>query len=252
MLRNVFDVPIFKGFAFEGIANRDSLKYIDLYNLPKPEEMDSMFRGTLRYKGFCELMSAFNQLGLLETSEGKVSSSGSTWNVLLKDIVGAKSADVKALRQAIVTKLSISDQGVERVLSAIDWLGMFCANQTIDTGSKTPLDVFCALLQQKLRYEPGERDMVAMHHVFGITHSNGSKETKTSTLIAYGDPKSYSAMAKTVGLPAAIATEMVLNGGVKRNGVVSPMTPDIYEPMLHGLKKVGINFVESSKHHFQK
>ncbi len=69
---------------------------------------------------------------------------------------------------------------------------------------RTILDAFCYVLQGKLKYEPGERDMVCMHNIFEYIDRNGVKGTKEATLITYGDPNGYSAMAKTVGLPAAM------------------------------------------------
>jgi saccharopine dehydrogenase-like NADP-dependent oxidoreductase len=66
-------------------------------------------------------------------------------------------------------------------------------------------------------------------------------------MIAYGDPKSYSAMAKTVGIPAAIAVQLILNGVIKEKGVIAPMSKDIYEPMLSILEAEGILFKETSR-----
>ena len=89
---------------------------------------------------------------------------------------------------------------------------MFSHDTKVSPLSKTYFEAFCALLQEKLVYAAGERDMVIMHHVFGVERKDGSQERQTSTMVAYGDPSGYSAMAKTVGLPAAIAAEMILNG----------------------------------------
>ena len=38
---------VMQGVEFEGIYNRDSIKYIDLYKIP---EVHTLLRGTLRYK----------------------------------------------------------------------------------------------------------------------------------------------------------------------------------------------------------
>ncbi|KAJ1551092.1 hypothetical protein HK405_015191, partial [Cladochytrium tenue] len=102
------------------------------------------------------------------------------------------------------------------------------------------LDAFCALLQARLAYLPGERDMVVMHHEFGVELANGAVERQTSTLVAYGDPDGYSAMARTVALPAAIATEMLLSGalGPNRRGIVTPVHKDIYDPVLARLEDI--------------
>ncbi|KAJ3099440.1 hypothetical protein HK100_004883, partial [Physocladia obscura] len=98
-----------------------------------------------------------------------------------------------------------------------------------------------------LVYSNNERDLVVMHHVFGVEWSDGKKNELTSTLIAYGDPQGYSAMAKTVGLPAAMATEMILNGEMRHTGVVAPVHADIYEPLLEKLENEGIKFVEETR-----
>ncbi len=68
---------------------------------------------------------------------------------------------------------------------------------------------------------------------------------KTSTLVVHGD-KSGSAMSKTVGYPVAIATEMVLDGVVKAEGVIGPMLPQIYNPLLKALADEGIRFLEAT------
>lgn len=93
-----------------------------------------------------------------------------------------------------------------------EWIRLSCfqPESTIKPAASV-LDTFCALLEQKLQYGPGERDMVIMQHEFGFVHrTNGQKKQLFSTLVSFGDVGGYSAMAKTVGLPAAMGTEMLL------------------------------------------
>nr|KAJ3417907.1 hypothetical protein HK105_000609 [Polyrhizophydium stewartii] len=243
LFNSAMDVPIFKGFAFEGLPNRDSLKYVDLYQLGKLENLDTMFRGTLRYKGYSELMGAFNTIGLLNTEANADLRTGASWGHVLRQLVGS---DARAgIASKLALDLSRPDHAakLDRVASALNWLNMLSDKHEAEP-SASVLDAFCALLQRKLVYAPGERDMVAMHHVFGIEWANGHTEKRTSTMIAYGDPNTYSAMAKTVGLPAAIATEMILNGSLTRRGVLAPMSHDIYTPMLAKLARENVRFVE--------
>ena len=54
------------------------------------------------------------------------------------------------------------------------------------------------------------------------------------------DGKEYSAMAQTVGYPAAIAAHLVLEGTIKTPGMLTPLTKDLYEPILAQLKELGI------------
>ena len=51
-------------------------------------------------------------------------------------------------------------------------------------------------------------------------------------------------MAKTVGLPVAIAAKLILSGEIKSTGVKIPTSKDIYIPVLKELADNGINFIE--------
>ena len=239
LFKNVRNVDIFKGFAFEGLANRDSLSYIEKYDLD-PKYLQTMFRGTLRYKGYSELMDMFSTLGFFAQSSIRGLDSGMKWKELTKLVAGN---DIR--RKLHDYGLKVDDSLLARLENAIQFLGMRSDLQV--TPQPTILDAFCQLLQSKLNYNHGESDMVAMHHEFGILNNNGSREMRYSTMIDYGDPNSYSAMAKTVGLPAAIATDLILKNEFKEKGVVAPMTKSIYRPILQELHKHGIKFVESSK-----
>ena len=51
-------------------------------------------------------------------------------------------------------------------------------------------------------------------------------------------------MARTVGLPIAMACKLVLNGKIKERGVMLPLDPSIYDPILDELEKFGMVFDE--------
>ncbi|KAJ3000998.1 hypothetical protein HDV02_000067 [Globomyces sp. JEL0801] len=239
LLASAIDVPIFKGYSFEGLPNRDSNAYIDIYKLDN-NHLETMFRGTLRYKGYSELMYMFSRLGCLSTTVNNQLKSGISWGDLMASMVG------KNIHLGLTEKLggNFNQNQIARLSSAISWLEMDAKDREVHP-SESVLDAFCALLQEKLVYGKDERDMVAMHHEFGIKWDNGKTETRHSTMIAYGDPTSYSAMAKTVGYPAAIATQMILEGHIKEKGVIAPMSSAIYEPMIEKLDREGISFIES-------
>ena len=98
-----------------------------------------------------------------------------------------------------------------------------------------------------MQYEEGERDFVMLQHKFLIENKDGSKEIRTSTLADYGDPKGYSAMAKLVGVPCAVAVQQVLDGTLSEKGILAPMSPQICKPLMDTLsKKYGIEFKEKS------
>lgn len=130
-------------------------------------------------------------------------------------------------------------------MRGLKWLGLFSDEKIEPRGN--PLDTLCATLEQKMQYEEGERDFVMLQHKFEIEHQNGAKETRTSTLCEYGDPAGYSAMAKLVGVPCAVAVKQVLNGTIKERGILAPMDTSITEPLRIELKeKYGIEMKEKS------
>lgn len=244
LLQSYFkDVPIIRGFNLEGLANRDSISYADTYGLGAAESMTNMFRGTLRYKGFAELMQAFIKLGFMDTApNGKL---GDDLSTLLSTLLSShgKVTNEASQRAAIRDIL-----GSDEISDTLHWLSLLGDNSDLPSlpakYPKTPIDHFCALLSHKLRYLPGERDMVILHHEFGI--SNG--DVKTSTLVAYGDDKS-TAMAKTVGVPAAMAAELILDNPTLTkdlNGVLAPVDPRFYEPLLQTLEHAGVKVVEKT------
>ncbi|KAJ3074901.1 hypothetical protein HDU98_009870 [Podochytrium sp. JEL0797] len=247
LMRSAEGVTVFPGFALEGIPNRDSLGYLDTYGLGG--EVETMFRGTLRFKGYTEMMGAFVEVGLLETKIRKDLGELS-WAQLTSSLLGLKTVptSITAWRTAVSQKLKpwpLADATgrLDRVVAALQWLDMFSPTHPV-VASASVLDAFCALLQQKLVYAEGERDLVVMHHIFGIEGRDGKRAERTSTLVAYGDPQGYSAMAKTVGLPAAMAAEMLLEGTLGRRGVIAPVYKEIYGPVVERLEGEGVRFVE--------
>ena len=88
--------------------------------------------------------------------------------------------------------------------------------------------------------------MILMRDEVTIRWPDGRRELKGINLVEYGDPKGYTAMAKTVGYPCAIATKMVLDGEIQKTGMVLPFSQDIYKPILSRLKAEGISATEKS------
>ena len=110
------------------------------------------------------------------------------------------------------------------------------------------LDTLCATLEAKMQYEQGERDMVMLQHKFEIEKKDGSKETRTSTLLDFGAPvgsgEGPSSMAKLVGVPCGIAVQLVLDGVISKRGILAPYTTDIVDPLIEAVEKEGITMVE--------
>uniref|UniRef100_A0A8C1VJ00 Aminoadipate-semialdehyde synthase n=1 Tax=Cyprinus carpio TaxID=7962 RepID=A0A8C1VJ00_CYPCA len=199
------------GFNLEAFPNRDSTKYAEPYGI---ESARTLIRGTLRFRGFSSAMSGFVKLGLINTEPCP--------------LLGHTASPVSWLT---------------------DWmtpirLGMLSEEPV--PHAETILAAVAKHLEAKLSFAKGERDMVIMRNDVGIRHPTGELETKHISLVVYGDPNGYSAMAKTVGYPAAIATRMVLNGELTTKGLVVPMTKSIYSPVLKRLQEEGLQCITKS------
>lgn len=210
---------IYPGYAFVAYPNRDSTIYKERYQIP---EADNVVRGTLRYQGFPEMIRTLVDIGFLsDESQDYLASSAEplSWNEATKRILGAASSSTNDLSSAVSSKTSFKDtEEQERILNGLRWIGIFSDEKIVPRGN--PLDTLCATLEKKMQYGPEERDMVLLQHKFDIEHKDGSKETRTSTLVDYGNPKGYTAMAKLVGVPCAVAVKQVLNGTISEK--VSP------------------------------
>lgn len=223
LLSSVFKTPCISRLNLEGIPNRDSLKYLPRYGL---EGIRDMLRGTLRYSGFSSLMRDFVKMGLLSLNPLRASpSSYRNW---------------KQVTEKLLTNFKPPDSTME----ALEWLGMLSETEEF-LPRPTLLDSFCELLQKKLCYSQGERDMVVMQHQFAIENSTGQRVKLFSDLLEYGQPGGFSAMARTVGYPAAMAADLILQGVTSdMYGVLAPTEKRVYEPMLKKLEEVNIVFKE--------
>jgi saccharopine dehydrogenase-like NADP-dependent oxidoreductase len=106
------------------------------------------------------------------------------------------------------------------------------------------IDSLCALLIEQLAYGPGERDLVVLSHEFVSVWPDGSRVRHAADLIELGERDGDTAMARTVGIPCALAADMILSGAIARKGVLRPIHADIYEPLLIALEQEGIVFQE--------
>jgi len=147
-----------------------------------------------------------------------------------------------------------------RVISGLRWIGLF-SHEPLVPRAGTLLDTLCARLENLMTYAPGERDLVMLQHKFVVERADGTEvrtctlrvapgvlkceqQIITSTLEAYGAPNGHSAMARTVGVPCGIATQLVLDGIISTPGVLVPYTKEICDPLREGLEKEGIAMVE--------
>lgn len=239
---------IYPGYATLAYPNRDSTGYKELYNIPEAEDC---VRGTLRFQGFPEFVKVLVDLGFLKEDPIPILSKPGPWNEAFASVIGAKDGSESSLLHAIESKATFkSDESKQRVLRGLRWLGLFTTTQIKPRGN--PLDTLCARLEELMQFEKGERDLVILQHKFGVEWADKSTETRTSTLVAYGDPTGqpggYSAMARLVGVPCAVAVKQVLRGQFKGPGIYAPLTPEIAMPLLEELKKdYGIELIERTE-----
>ena len=157
--------------------------------------------------------------------------------------------DWKSLMDEIQQRNDLSALSSE-AQECLVWLGCYNADESVDQNCDSILDAFCALLEKRLAYLEGERDMCLMQHEFGVTYDDDrADEVHSSSLLLYGDedPSGDTSMAKTVGLTIAVGAECVLEGktGHSKGGVIVPTHPDLYNAALDKLANEGLVFNES-------
>ena len=238
LFRNPFLVNFPQIGELEVYPNRDSLAYKEIYGIP---EARTMFRGTFRYRGWCETLDAIKQLNLI--SPAKSDMTGMTFADMVARQVPAKHGvdPVHTIRDRVADFLGIPVNS--HAIEAMNWLGLFDnapMNRTIDSTFEVTSD----LMIEKMSLGMNERDMVAMQHTFLAAFSDGRKEVIRSRMLDFGTLATDTSIARTVALPAAIGVEMILDSKINVKGVHVPVIPEIYNPVLDQLEKLGIKMVE--------
>lgn len=235
---NLFKSPLKIDFPeieeMEVYPNRNSLPYIDIYKIP---EVKTMYRGTFRYKGWCDALDLLKNLNLTTYDVLKVK--GKSLPQIVAEI---NNFELDNLKNEIKNKFKIADSHLG--LKAIEWLGIFDSTKIIFQENCSTFDIISDLMIEKMMMDKSERDMVIMQHIFNISHKNGQKETIISKMVDYGNDK-YTSIAKTVALPAAMAVKLILEGEIKETGVQIPIEKSVYVPILNLLKQEGIFMIET-------
>jgi len=222
---------------FEGYPNRNSLPYIELYGIKSTK---TILRGTLRNKGWCSTIKKIVDLGFLEEEEKDWT--GLTYKDFLKKLMNDPAEE--DIKKALSTHLNIEESS--DIIQRFEWLGLL-SDEPLPSEKDSPLNILGAKMLEKLQYEEGERDMIMLQHQFIASYPGDKKEKITSTLIDFGIPHGDTSMARTVGLPAAISTKLILEGKIEKTGVHIPVTPEIYIPILQELKELDIAFKEKKE-----
>ena len=237
LFKNTEKIKIEKYGQFEVYPNRDSLKYREIYSL---NNIKTMIRGTIRKVGFSESWNMFVKLGLTNDSF-RISNSE---NMSYKEYVNCflPYDDKLSIEEKLQRVLSISkdDENWEKI-KEIDILS---SNKKIPLKNASPAQILEYILKDAWKLEKKDKDMIVMYHEFGYETSLGENKKIISTMVCKGIDDTYTAMAKTVGLPLAISSILLLNNKINLIGVHTPIDKEIYNPVLKELEANGINFEE--------
>lgn len=220
---------------FEEYANADSLPYRERYGIP---EVRDLYRCTLRYPGWSELVRYLLDLGWFEEGERDLRGR-SLWDLTAERVGDAPQEGRKG---AAARRLGCPVWAA--ALAVLEWLGVFSdAPCPLERGSLR--DVLERVFLEKLSFLPGEQDLVVLQHRFAVEYPDGRKpETWVSTLVDRGTEGEETSIARTTGLPAAMGTELILEGLALR-GVHAPVAPEVFVPALELLAARGLRFLET-------
>ncbi|QTY26271.1 saccharopine dehydrogenase NADP-binding domain-containing protein [Flavobacterium sp. CS20] len=221
---------------FEGIANRNSLQYRDIYGL---ENIPTIYRGTLRRVGYSKAWNVFVQLGMTDDTYIMENTKDMSYREFVNSFLPYSPTDSVELKLRHDLKIDQDDLIWEKLLE----LDLFNPDKKIGLDQATPAQALQKILEDQWTLQPNDKDMIVMYHKFGY-ELNNEKHQIDSTMVSIGEDQTYTAMAKTVGLPVGMATLKILNGDITRKGVLRPIYPDIYNPILKDLEEYDIKFKE--------
>ena len=221
---------------FEAYANRDSLKYRSVYGL---DNIPTMYRGTIRKVGFSRAWNIFVQLGMTDDSYIIEDSENMSYRDFVNLFLAYSPSDSVELKLRSYLKIDQDDVMWEKLVE----LDLFNPDKKIGLQNATPAQMLQKILQDSWTLQKDDKDMIVMQHLFGY-EIDGEKRQIESSLIVEGENQTYTAMAKTVGLPVAIATLKILKGEIKTPGVQLPISKEVYIPILKELELHGIKFTE--------
>ena len=226
-----------EGFGrFEGYANRDSLKYRSVYGL---DDVLTLYRGTIRRVGYSKAWNMFIQLGMTDDTYIMEDSENMSYREFTNSFLPYHPTDSVELKLRHILKIDQDDIQWEKLLE----LDIFNPDKKVGLRDATPAQILEKILSDKWTLSPEDKDMIVMYHKFGY-ELNGEKKQIDSTMVCIGEDQIHTAMAKTVGLPVAMATLQILNGNINLKGVQLPIYKEIYEPILKELEEFGVVFHE--------
>ncbi|MBL7910781.1 MAG: saccharopine dehydrogenase NADP-binding domain-containing protein [Bacteroidia bacterium] len=232
------DVIEMDGYGkFDAYANRDSISYIESYGL---ENIKTMVRGTLRQHGYCKAWNVFVKLGLTDDSSKITHANNLTYTSLLSSFLPSGKGNLKdRLKEFMGTAW---DAEIEKQM---DYLELF-SDKKIEVAEGTPAQLLQALLEEKWKLKPNDKDMIVMQHQFEYALPGKNVQKLNSSLVVIGEDENHTGMALTVGLPLAITVKNFLTKQFNLSGVQIPTKKEIYLPLLKELEENKIVFTEKT------
>lgn len=223
---------------FEAYSNRDSLKYRSVYGL---DDVLTLYRGTIRRVGFSKAWNMFVQLGMTDDSYIMEGSEAMTYRQFVNSFLPYHPTDSVELKMRHILKIDQDDIMWDKLVE----LDLFSRIKKVGLKNATPAQILEKILSDSWTLQPEDKDMIVMYHKFGYEW-NGITSQIDSKMVCIGDDQMYTAMAKTVGLPVAMATLLILNGKIQTSGVQLPIQKEVYEPILKELESYGVVFNEQA------
>ena len=221
---------------FEGLANRDSLKYREIYGL---DDIHTMYRGTIRKVGYSKAWNVFVQLGMTDDTYLMENTQNMSYREFINSFLPYHPYDSVELKLRQYLQIDQDDVLWEK----LEELELFNPSKKVNMSKASPAQILEKILTEKWTLKPEDKDMIVMLHKFGF-ELNGVKKQIESSMVVIGRDQVYTAMSDTVGLPVAMATLKILNKQITKPGVQIPINQEVYEPILEELKEYGVVFTE--------
>ncbi len=222
--------------SFESYANRNSLAYAPLYGL---DDVDTLYRATLRHGGYCAMWQAFVEIGMTAAHytmdfKDRISYRDYTFSFINQEPgLNDRESLAKFLKEPV-------DSPVVEKLVALDLLS---TEKIYPKDGASPADILQHVLMEKWVFEEDDKDMVVMQHQLDY-ELEGEMIRMTASMVDIGRDHDHTAISRTVGLPLGMCVRRIMRGEVTRTGVLIPNFVEICRPVLEELEEYGIHFKE--------
>ena len=203
------------------------------------ENILTLYRGTIRRVGFSKAWNMFVQLGMTDDTYIIPDSENLSYREFINLFLAYSPSDSVDLKLRYALNIDQDDLMWEKLVE----LDIFNKKKFIGIKNATPAMALQRILEDKWSLDPEDKDMIVMYHKFGY-ELDGEKRQIDSHMVLMGEDQTHTAMAKTVGLPVAIAAIKILKGMITTPGVQLPISREVYEPILKELEEKGIIFHE--------